>query len=115
MPNDGDMRIDNRPWSGLQPAGSRSVSCVHPAGSALPFFKEKRVQIEQNFAGDLPAFCLLSSDFCILSYRPAGAGLANFAASMATLGRISLSSMVDCPSVHVAIHLNGIFTPATSR
>src|SRR4051812_14205860 len=45
----------------------------------------------------------------------AGEGLANFAASIATLGCTSVSSVVVCPSVHVTIQRKGNFTPATSR
>jgi hypothetical protein len=45
----------------------------------------------------------------------AGAGLANFAASIVAFGCTSLSSVVDWPSVHVMIHLKGSLTPATSR
>jgi hypothetical protein len=44
-----------------------------------------------------------------IAYRPAGsgaaeAGLANFAASIRTLGCTALSSVVDRPSVHVTVH-----------
>jgi hypothetical protein len=94
MLHEGDCRSIIGPWSGLQPAGSRSESCVHLAGSALPFFKRKEVQIERNFAALTSVFCLL------YSYLPAG--LANFAASIATFACTSLRSMVDCPSVQVA-------------
>ena len=44
-----------------------------------------------------------------------GAGLANLAASIGTFACISLSSTFSIPSNHVNVHLNGIFTPATSR
>ena len=48
-------------------------------------------------------------------FTTAGAGLANLAGSIATFGWISLSSMLDLPSVHVITILCGSFTPATSR
>lgn len=48
-------------------------------------------------------------------FTVAGAGFANLAASIATFGWISFSSMVDLPSVHVITILYGSFTPATSR
>jgi hypothetical protein len=55
-----------------------------------------------------------------LAYRLAGlgavdAGMANLAASIRTFGSISLSCVVDCPSVHVTVQRNGILTPAISR
>ena len=42
-------------------------------------------------------------------------GLAKRAPSMAAFGRTSFSSTVSLPSSHVTVHLNGTFTPATSR
>jgi hypothetical protein len=42
-------------------------------------------------------------------------GLANFAASIATLGRISLKTIVTWLRVEVFTTLNGRFTPPTSR
>jgi hypothetical protein len=53
---------------------------------------------------------------CLYGYgRRNGAGVANLAGSIATLGRTSLSAMVFCPSVQLTIVRKGIFTPATSR
>jgi hypothetical protein len=70
MPNDGDMRIDNQPLvrvtAGWEPQRKLRASGRERAS----IFREKRVQIEQNFAGDLPAFCLLSSVSCILTSAP---------------------------------------------
>ena len=45
----------------------------------------------------------------------AGAGLANLDASIGAFGCTLASSTVDCPLVQVVVHLNGIFTPLTSR
>jgi NADPH:quinone reductase-like Zn-dependent oxidoreductase len=42
-------------------------------------------------------------------------GLANFAASIGTFGRTSVSSKVSTPDSQVTVHRNGSFTPATSR
>jgi hypothetical protein len=50
------------PWSGLQPAGSRSVSCVHLAGSALPFNRKEgvnRAELRGLLAGLLSPIFLL--------------------------------------------------------
>jgi hypothetical protein len=47
-------------------------------------------------------------------HRPT-AGLANFAASIATFGCTSLSSNVDRPFSHVTVQRKGILTPETSR
>ena len=44
-----------------------------------------------------------------------GAGIANLAASIVTFGRISLISKFERPSNQVIVHLNGIFSPLTSR
>ena len=45
----------------------------------------------------------------------AGAGLANFAASIATFGCTSVSSTTSRPDTQAKDHLNGTLTPATSR
>ena len=39
----------------------------------------------------------------------------NFAAGTAAFACTSLSSVVDCPSVHVICHLKGTLTPETTR
>src|SRR5439155_25823522 len=44
-----------------------------------------------------------------------GAGFANFAASTATLGWMSVSSTFSSPSSQVTLNRNGILMPATSR
>ena len=43
------------------------------------------------------------------------AGLENRAASIEAFACTSLSSVVDCPSTHVTVHLNGNLTPDTAR
>ena len=44
-----------------------------------------------------------------------GSGFANFAGSTGAFTWISLSSVIDCPLVHVTVQRKGTLTPATSR
>src|SRR5262245_23729670 len=44
-----------------------------------------------------------------------GAGLAKRVGSIAALGCTDVNSYLDRPSSQITVHLNGIFTPATSR
>jgi hypothetical protein len=45
----------------------------------------------------------------------AAAGFANFAAATGAFGCTFVSSVVDCPSTQVVVHLKGILTPPTAR
>ena len=92
---------------GARSVGEVGVSSLHPAASTRSL---------------LPSGCERSSWSCSAhdcgGTQPGyfgGAGRAKRALSMGTLGCTDSISKIDLPFNQLTVHLNGIFTPATSR
>ena|SRR5438128_1712073 len=98
---------------GSNPSPSaRRASCSAATVVRLQTRSPGRIVVEPRLRIVLVA--IGKRDVLIRRHRPT-AGLANFAASIATFGCTSLSSIFDRPFSHVTVQRKGILTPETSR